>query len=95
MQILDENIVSEAQKLIESGRIMPYINEVWKGWTDWDTVAKRTGFDIRTDKVTDLESAKRFAKWCHHLWETLPDKPWIRHGPFFQICDFAEYHCQG
>lgn len=95
MEITDDNVVEEAAKLVDSGTLIPYIDSIWHGRTDYDRIAETTGFDIRVDKVTDLESAKNFCEWCQHLWVFLPDSPHIRHGAFFQICDFAEYYVWG
>lgn len=38
-------------------------------------------------------NAEKIGTWCQCFWEALPDLLDIRTGPFFMICEIAEWRC--
>jgi hypothetical protein len=51
----------------------------------------------RTKKRTGVEPTdpKFFTSYWQILWERLPDHHSVRRGPFFEICDLAEFNVFG
>lgn len=86
-----DNVVEQAEQLRARKAFIKYLGDYS---VDYDYVQQRLGLDL-CKEITTAEQAALFCKFCQLLWEDLPDSPSIRAGAFFDICDFAEYHCFG
>lgn len=85
------NLVEKASALRESGSFQSYLSY----WSKQCAPVLSVVANISPDPILTAKDALDFAKFCQKLWSALPDCMDIRTGPFFQICDFAEYSCSG
>lgn len=85
-----QNLLVEAEKFRSSKELSEYIKTFG---IDYDIVKEKC-LDIR-EPITTVEQAEKFAKFCQHYWDALPDRSSIRYGAFFTLCDFGEYYCFG
>ena len=47
------------------------------------------------DKPRSEWNGKDYGEWAQNFWDLLPDDGSIRRGPFFLLCDLAEWWCFG
>jgi len=79
-------LLEEMQVFIQSPMFLTYVEhfpDAYQAASELTSVSiEQPGDDLR-----------QLGRFYQTMWDALPDAPYIRHGAFYKICDFAEKYC--